>query len=262
MASTPGLLSRKNVGFSMPGHAPLYPAPPYDYQDATFLTYAYLTDPAIAAQMLPAQAALPEAPGLPGTAIAGMVFARYPSSTLGPYLEAVQFLLCVYPEAPATIKFATHLYVSTDIAMAAGREMGGYPKKIARIALDGDPESGYTASLERPEGQVLATATLNDLGTPNPIPDSASILEYLTLRLIPSPTRDAPPSLAELVLSDWQIVGGTEQSGSGTCHFTGLSADDPLQFAPILQILESKLILAKTLKVHANEPDPRRLRPF
>ena len=260
MGLTRGTLKKDNIGFSMPAHAPLFPAPPYEYQDATLLVFEYLTDPASAARMVPAQADLIEPPEAPGKAVAGLVFARYPTSTLGPYLEVVQFLACLYQGK--SVQFATHLYVTSDVAMAAGREMGGYPKKIAKIDIDGDPDSSFSATLERPIGETLVSASLSTLNDPEPVSESESILNYLTLRIIPSPTRDAPPSLAQLILSDWQILGGQKQVGVGSLTIPGRSDLDPLHFAPNLHLLESKLVRAKTLRVTANSPDPSRLQPF
>ena len=254
---TPGALKKDNIGFSMPAHAPLFPKPPYEYRDATLLVFEYFTDAASAARMLPAQADLPDIPGRPGQAVAGLVFASYPSSDLGPYLEVVQFLACKYQNKP--VQFATHLYVTSDVAMAAGREMGGYPKKMAEIRIQGDPS--FQATLERPAGQHLVLATLDDLRPPEPIPPEESVLKYLTLRLIPSPTRDAPPTLAQLILSDWQIVGGRKQKGTGHCKIIGTSALDPLHLAPVLELLDSSLIRAD-LRVTANDPDPARTQPF
>ena len=182
--ATPGTLTKANIGFSMPAHAPLFPRPPYDYKHATLLVFEYLTDAASAARMLPAQAELPDIPGQPGKAVAGLVFASYPTSTLGPYLEVVQFLACTYQKKP--VQFATYLYVTSDVAMAAGREMGGYPKKIAEIDIDG--RLGRVQRLARsPPDQPLVSATLTGLGAPAPVPAGESILKYLTLRLIPIP---------------------------------------------------------------------------
>ena len=57
------------------------------------------------------------------------------------------------PTRASRVQFATHLYVTSDVAMAAGREMGGYPKKIADIRIEGDPS--FPATLERPAGERL-----------------------------------------------------------------------------------------------------------
>ena len=87
---------------------------------------------------------------------AGLVFASYPSSNLGPYDEVVLYLDVMFKGRP--FQFAAFLYVTTDAAMAAGREMGGYPKKIARIEFL--PGPAQTAVLERPAGLRLCTGTM------------------------------------------------------------------------------------------------------
>ena len=248
-----GTLTRANIGFSMPPQAALFPRPPYHYPGATLLVYKYVTDAASAASVLPAQAELTDPP------IAGLVFANYPVCTLEPYVEAVQFLACMYQGK--LVQYATQLFVTSDIAMAAGREMGGYPKKMAAISLQGDPVAGYNASLERPAGQPLVTATLNGFGPPKPVATADSTLHYLCLRLIPSATKDAPPTVCELLLSDWQIVKGQVYEGSGSCSILGTSALDPLHLAPIVSIVSRELILADLL-VTANDPDPLRSQPF
>ena len=119
-----GRLTKAQLGFSMPSYAPLFPKPPYFYNSASLMIFPYATDEG-AAQMVPNVMELADPP------TAGLVFASYPSSTLGPYDEVVQYLDVVYEGAK--YKFATFLYVTTDSAMSAGREMGGYPKKIGRI---------------------------------------------------------------------------------------------------------------------------------
>lgn len=259
MDKTTGTLTQDQLGFSMPGHAPLFPAPPYEYQDASLLVFKYHTDPTSAARMLPARAALVHDPKAPGKAVAGLVFARYPASTLGPYLEVVQFLYCLYGQQ--LVQFATHLYVTTDVAMAAGREMGGYPKKIADIRIDGAAGTGFSATLDRPTGQALVTATLTGLGAPVPVAAGEALLQYLTLRIVPSPIHEAPPSLSQLIVSDWQILDGLEQTGIGSCTITGTSTLDPLHFAPVHDVFEAKFVHARALRVAANDPDPR-MQPF
>ena len=86
---------------------------------------------------------------LPDPPTAGLVFASYPSSNLGPYDEVVLFLDVIFKGRP--FQFAAFLYVTTDAAMAAGREMGGYPKKIARIEfLAGPDHDGGHGAARRP----------------------------------------------------------------------------------------------------------------
>ena len=124
--SVRGSLKKGQLGFSMPPYAPLFPKPPYFYKNATLMVFKYVTDE-LAARMVPDMVDLADPP------TAGLVFASYPSSNLGPYDEVVLFLDVVFKGRP--LQFAAFLYVTTDAAMAAGREMGGYPKSVDRSRL-------------------------------------------------------------------------------------------------------------------------------
>src|SRR4051812_27597743 len=110
-----GTITQDLPGFTMPVDAPLYPAPPYHYLDARMLIFNYVTEPAAAARLLPAALELADPP------TASLVFASYPRSSLGPYNEVILTLDARFQGR--AVKYATHLYVTTDIAMAAGREM-------------------------------------------------------------------------------------------------------------------------------------------
>jgi acetoacetate decarboxylase len=236
-----GQLTKDNLGFSMPADAPLYPRPPYDYKDASLMIFDYVTDGPSAARLLPAEAELAD------PATAGLVFASYPSSTLGAYREVVVFVDVLYQGR--NVKYAAYLYVTTDVAMAAGREMGGFPKKIATIDFQGDKDHPYQAALERPAGLQLASGNLT---LARQLEDNVSMtLNYLTLRLIPSPTKDAPPSLAELIETDWVVSNGVVWEGSGSCQITGASTTDPLQVVPVVELLGCQLIRGD-LQVSAN----------
>src|SRR5271157_2824934 len=166
--SVRGSLKKGQLGFSMPPYAPLFPKPPYFYKNATLMIFKYETDES-AARMVPDLVELADPP------TAGLVFASYPSSNLGPYDEVVLFLDVVFKGRP--LQFAAFLYVTTDAAMAAGREMGGYPKKIAVITFEAG--ATYRATLERPAGQLLASATLTPGESSTPVQKLA--LEYMTL---------------------------------------------------------------------------------
>jgi acetoacetate decarboxylase len=190
---------------------------------------------------LPAEAELADPP------TAGLVFASYPSSTLGPYQEVVVFLNALYEGRE--VKYAAYLYVTTDVAMAAGREMGGFPKKIATIDFQANNGQNYDATLRRPAGVTLATGHLRLV---QQLKDNYSdTLHYLTLRLIPSPTKDAPPSLAELIETDWVVTNGVAWKGSGSCQITGASINDPLQVVPVVELRGCELIRGD-LTVSAN----------
>jgi acetoacetate decarboxylase len=235
-----GTLTKENLGFSMPSDGPLYPKPPYLYKGASMMVFAFITDGPSAARLLPQQAELTDPP------TAGLVFATYPESSLGPYREVVLFLDAIYQKR--SVKYGAHLYVTSDVAMAAGREMGGFPKKLAAIEFTGGPQ--YEARLERPAGRLLASGTLKvDQGHGAPF---SPTFDYLTLRVIPSPTKDAPPSLAELLETDWVVSNGEVWKGEGSCELTGASEDDPLHLIPVVKLLGCQLVRGD-LQVAAND---------
>lgn len=235
-----GALKKDQFGFSMPANAPLYPRPPYVYQNATLMIFKYVTDGKTAAQLIPDALELADPP------TAGLVFASYPMSSLGPYDEVVQFVDVVYQKQK--FQYAAHLYVTSDAAMASGREMGGYPKKMARIEFL--PGSAVTATMDRPSGLRICTGTMRpEVRVPAPMPMD---LDYLTLRIIPSPQLDAPPTVAELLQTRWSITSGEVWTGPGSCQLTGASALDPLHQVPVVQPIVCELIRGE-LRVAPNE---------
>lgn len=252
---TPGKLTRANLNFSIPSDGPLYPRLPYEYPGATLVMFEYETDPESASTLLPAQARLTDTPS------AGLVFANYPAGTLGPYREVVLYLKALYTPPGATkeseVFYAAHLYVTTDTAMAAGREIAGFPKKIGEITFD-EHEANISAFLDRPKGQRLASAEFTKAG--DPIEAPPAVFTYLTLRLFPSPSQNADPSLCELLLTDWSMSNARLWTGQGTCALSAsTSPNDPLNLVPILKITSARMIQGH-MQVAANTLD--RSAPF
>jgi acetoacetate decarboxylase len=222
-----GTLTKGKFGYSMPVQAPLYPSPPFLYRDASLIFFEYVTDPRIAATIVPEELELADPP----TAL--VAFASYPWSSLGAYLEVVQILNVLYKGKPT--RYAVHLYVTTDQAMGAGREVGGYPKKLAKIAFQYD--TAFQGRVERPDGLTLATGVMRPeekLPLAFPITN-----DYLCLRLIPSPIANAQPTVCELLTSRWVLLSGEMWRGPGTCVLTGASALDPLHLVPIVEPVAS-----------------------
>ena len=144
-----GSLKKGQFGFSMPAYAPLFPKPPYYYKNATLMVFKYVTDVSVA-RMIPDTVELADRP------TAGLVFASYPSSNLGPYDEVVLFVDVFFKGGRSSSpRFCTS---RSDAAMAAGREMGGYPKKIARIEFL--PGQARRRSWSGPPGLRLCTGTM------------------------------------------------------------------------------------------------------
>ena len=130
----------------------------YEFYDAEMLTVVWETKPEIVKRLLPP----PLAPVAKPIAIAFVAY--YPKTSFGPpYYEGGLFLSAAYKGIEGNYCLA--MPVTGDLAMAGGREVFGYPKKIANIQLK---RNGNTieGSLER-HGLIFFKLRAKLTGTPN-----------------------------------------------------------------------------------------------
>jgi acetoacetate decarboxylase len=101
----------------------------FDFFNAEMLTVLYETRPEIVERMLPP----PLKPA--GRPLAMAYLTHFPRTNRGvPYLDATLFLRTQYQDVEGSYCLA--MPVTNDIAMAGGREIFGFPKKIGRIQLN------------------------------------------------------------------------------------------------------------------------------
>ncbi len=261
---TPGTLTKAQMGFSLPVDAPLYDPLPICYEDVSMMLFDYLTDAKAAAALLPAPLELLDVPGQPNLALVKLLFAQYPWTTLGPYNEVAQALPCTYKGQP--LLYAVRLHVTADTALTAGRELGGFPKKLGHIEYS--QEEGYFCHLERPRGLRICTGVLKPtkqlftiplpagpiptLPSPfnmtMPLPPATGkpmpvVLPFASLRVIPNPPPNAAPALVQLIHTTWLLDRGEIWAGTGSCQLTGASALDPYHKLPVLGPVDCLLFL-------------------
>ncbi len=120
-------------GESTPFLSPTYPRPPYHYVGAS-LFLAMFNPPEDAIQdLLPAPLRPSQMP------LAALMFGEMPCKETGTFMESGLLVQCVF-DNPETKEeevgvFFSMNYVNTDVAQAAGREIWGYPRKLADISL-------------------------------------------------------------------------------------------------------------------------------
>ena len=144
-----GRLTLKNAGYSMPADAAAYQSPPFYYRGTRAISVAFETDLDAALEVLPAALAVPE------PAIAVLSFFEYPWTTFGPYNEVILSLRVEHRNRP--MNYIMHIAVTTEPPMLAGREIWGFPKKLAHIEFKSERDMIY-GTLERPAGVRLASA--------------------------------------------------------------------------------------------------------
>ncbi|MGQ4911758.1 MAG: acetoacetate decarboxylase family protein [Candidatus Thorarchaeota archaeon] len=149
-------------GYSTPILTPTYPEPPYHYVDARIFL-ALFNPPEDAVKDL-----LPEPLRPSQLPLAGLLFGEQPCKEAGSFMEAGLLVQCLFDnpetgEEEVGVHFAYN-YVDTDVALAAGREIWGYPRKMADISLEmkGDTITGSAVR----DGTTLlrATCRLEDEG--------------------------------------------------------------------------------------------------
>ena len=94
------------------------------------------------------------------------------------------------PGFSADVSFAVRLHVDTDVAMAAGREIGGFPKKLGHIEIQDSPM--YFASLDSPKGLRICSGEMNPFAKVAeqrllPPAMQTTVLPYTSLRVLPNP---------------------------------------------------------------------------
>jgi len=230
-----GRLTKDKFGYGMPVDAPLYAKPPIYYQNMKTISITYRTDPEAAIEMLPEGLMLPE------PAVAVLLFIFYPFSTLGPYEEVILGLPCFWKGQPKF--YIPHIVVNSDIPQVAGREIWGYPKKMATITIETEGDIIW-GKMERPAGHLICSAGIRP-EIPVKVNQNTVGGGGVSLRVIPSPEEGASPSLAELIeipsrnfelLESW--------TGPGWAQFHSDSDIDPWHKLPIQKIVNAEYRIA------------------
>ncbi len=136
---------------SMPAASPAYPRGPYRFIDREYFIVTYESDPAAIRE------ALPEPLEPDGSNTVVYEFIRMPdSSGFGDYTESGVVIPATY--RGEHVNFTAQMYLDCDPPIAAGREIWGFPKKLAKLQF-GIVHDTLTGRLEY-AGQPVAIATM------------------------------------------------------------------------------------------------------
>jgi len=128
-----GTLSAEEYTTTVSPHwGPTYPAAKGAYENMDYVCISFATDADKAAALIPKELQLLKLP-IPGQSAANLIFAKYRECSLGPYMEVIISIPVLHQGR--VYGFITGIYVDNDAALLAGRELGGYPKKMAQITM-------------------------------------------------------------------------------------------------------------------------------
>jgi len=178
------------VDYSMPRQCGMYPPPPYTYPKMRSMVALFQVDREFKKQFLP--------PEFEPLDLFDCVFIiEYPDSTIGPYNENLILLSCMYKNVPGL--YVYNIYVDSDIALTAGREIWGYPKKICQIDLGDVKDNKISGSLTRMGVKFLEVEIeLTDRPTGMDIPKLIETLPIYNVKLIPNVDGGATPALRQV----------------------------------------------------------------
>lgn len=224
----------RKTAFAMPLTSPSFPPGPYRFVNREFLIVTYRTDPEALRAVVPEPLQVDEP-------IVKYEFIRMPDSTgFGDYTESGQVIPVVFDGQRGG--YVHSMYLNDDAPIAGGRELWGFPKKLASPSL-GIERDTLLGTLDYGPVRV-ATATMGykhralDLG---PVREALRAPSFL-LKIIPHV--DGTPRICELVryfLEDVVVKGAwTGPAALELAHH----ALAPVAQLPVLEVISGTHILS------------------
>lgn len=228
-----GKLSAEDTNEAMPVDAPLYHKPPFHFRDVHAISINYETDEEALLSLLPNVLKLPEAPS------ATLMFIKYPFSTLGPYEETILGIPCLLGGEERF--YIPHIVLNSDAPLAAGREIYGYPKKLADIEIT-ESSDGITGKMARPVGNLICSAGMRPQEPVEIPPDLVGVptdSHSLALRVIPDPGEGERPTIAQLVETNTKMSVKEVWTGPGWANYHSASSLDPWHRLDVKHVVSS-----------------------
>jgi acetoacetate decarboxylase len=222
------------TAFAMPLTSPSYPPGPHRFVDREYLSITYRTDPAALERVVPEPLKVPDP-------LVKFQFIRMPdSSGFGEYRAAGQIIPVTYDGKPGN--FCHCLFLDAEAALAGGREIWGFPEKLAQTSFKVETDT-LLGTLDY--GRIrLATGTM---GYKYQTRDAAAMASDMAepnylLKIIPHV--DCTPRIIELVRYNFEDVK-LKGAWTGPCALTLAShALAPVAELPVRQIVSATHFVA------------------
>lgn len=231
-----GRLRREDLPASTPFPAPLYPPPPWPLPGARILQLSFEIDRDTALHWLPTSLSRPTPP------YANILIADYPESPVGPFGHAQQLIVC--RSSVRARGFPLQTVASNPAALAALRELWGFPARPGRVSIEDDGEH-VQARLETPDGRLILRAAMRYRSHADP-----AFIHYdpaLCARLIGAVQGERPPTVLELVQVDPGYMIRDARLGDGVLEY-----GEPGEGYP-WRLLASQNLIATTFTISDTE---------
>jgi acetoacetate decarboxylase len=224
----------KSRAFAMPITNPAFPVGPYKFVNREFLIITYRTDMERLRKVVPEPLEVTEP-------LVSYEFIRMPDSTgFGDYTESGQVIPVTYEGKPGS--YTHSMYLDDHPPIAGGRELWGFPKKLANPTLA--PHSDTLVGTLDYGPVRVAIGTMGYKHRELDLVEQAKRLAAPNYLLKIVPHVDGSPRVCELVryyLSDIDLKGAW--TGPSALHLVP-HALAPVADLPVLEIVEARHLLA------------------
>ena len=193
----------------------LYGKPPYEYRDSAMLLVQFQTNPKILRSLGPN----PLMPNKDNNLFVSV--GDFLCSGVGRYYEAHLFTHAMFKRR--RVNYSIYLILDSDVASGAGREIWGFPKKLGQLAMEIQNDV-VNASVERGGRKLIEVAMqLAEFAVPGELSGTP---EWVTRKLVPSVSLNAPPEIDQLTSSKLTNTALREvHKGPATLSFGASPAD-------------------------------------
>lgn len=220
--------------FAMPLTSPAYPPGPYRFYDREFFIITYRTDPEALRKVIPAPLEF-------GEPVVKYEFIRMPDSTgFGDYTESGQVIPVTFRGERGSYVHA--MYLDCDPPIAGGREIWGFPKKLASPQLSVDKDTLVGVLRFGPVPVAVATMGYKHRALSNEAVKASLEAPNFLLKIIPHV--DGSPRICELVRycsGDVTVKGAWEGPAALELFHHALA---PVAALPVLEVLSASHILS------------------
>ncbi|MFQ5699130.1 MAG: acetoacetate decarboxylase family protein [Myxococcota bacterium] len=209
---------------SMPWSAPVFPRLPHRWRGVQMAAFPFTPLPGAVARILP--------PGMEPVEGTGLVtLLRYPQTEiLHPFKELV---VMVPVRVDDTLgNYIPYIYVTTDEALIPGREIAGFPKKLAEVEWEREGPH-FHGSATRWGKTILSVEGRID----GPLPEQAATQRQaagapsLNYKLIPGPAGDV--AIEEITKTQLEIHPRRQEIGRATLRC------EPSELDPVADLVPS-----------------------
>lgn len=203
---------------SMPWSAPSFPRPPHSFEDVRTAVFLFTPEPENFRRILPPGIEPAEGPG-------AVIFLQYPQNRI---IRAFNECTVAVPVRVGDVlgNYVPYIYVTTDEALVPGRELAGFPKKIADVVWERAGDD-FRASLTRFGDRIVTLEGKTTSLEPVPVETQAEMAQrpMINYKLIPGPAGEI--EIEEITSMPSGLVTREMEVGTAklTCNFV---AADPV----------------------------------